>query len=149
LATGLPELFLEEIHESIFVRQHSRRVSVVTVTYATGQSKQSEQGTIVQVKKQNVATPSVRANAKANRTPLQSDYSVYTVSVQLNCEIYVGRYETEIDDLPSALRPNNSVPVRLEKSFMYLDFPGYSVKTKIVHHNVRSQGACANTALAR
>ena len=124
-------------------------VSAVTVPYATGQSKQSPQGTIVQVQKEDVATPPVRAGANPVRTPLQWHYYRYDVSVQLNCDVYVGRYETELDDLPSALSPNNSVPVRLEKHLMYLDFPGDSVKMQIVRHKLSTAGACGQTALAK
>ena len=124
-------------------------VSVVTVTYASGQSKQSQQGTIVQVQKQDVADPAVRTGAAATRAPLQSHYYLYNVSVQLNCDVYVGRYETELDDLPSALSANSSVPVRIEKRLMYLDFPGNTVKMRIVRHKVSQQGPCDQTASAK
>ena len=124
-------------------------VSVVTVTYASGQSKQSQQGTIVQVQKQDVADPAVRTGAAATRAPLQSHYYLYNVSVQLNCDVYVGRYETELDDLPSALSANSSVPVRIEKHLIYLDFPGNTVKMRIVRHKVSQQGTCDQTASAK
>ena len=124
-------------------------VSAVTVTYAVGQSKQSQQGTIVQVQKQDVADPAVRTGAAATRAPLQSHYYLYNVSVQLNCDVYVGRYETELDDLPSALSANSSVPVRIEKRLMYLDFPGNTVKMRIVRHKVSQQGTCDQTASAK
>ena len=124
-------------------------VSVVTVTYASGQSKQSQQGTIVQVQKQDVADPAVRTGAAATRAPLQSHYYLYNVSVQLNCDVYVGRYETELDDLPSALSANSSVPVRIEKHLIYLDFPGNTVKMRIVRHKVSQQGTCDHTASAK
>jgi len=124
-------------------------VSAVTVTYAVGQSKQPQQGTIVNVQKQDVATPPVRTGADADRTPLQSHYYLYNVSVRLNCNVYVGRYETELDDLPSALSANSSVPVRIEKRLMYLDFPGNTVKMRIVRHKVSQQGTCDQTASAK
>jgi len=124
-------------------------VSAVTVTYAVGQSKQAQQGTIVNVQKQDVATPPVRTGADPVRTPLQSHYYVYNVSVQLNCHVYVGRYETELDDLPSALSASNSVPVRLQKHVMYLDFPGDTVKMQIVRHKVSHEGACDQAASAK
>ena len=124
-------------------------VSVVTVTYASGQSKQSQQGTIVQVQKQDVADSAVRTGAAATRAPLQSHYYLYNVSVQLNCDVYVGRYETELDDLPSALSANSSVPVRIEKHLIYLDFPGNTAKMRIVRHKVSTEGACGQTALAK
>ena len=124
-------------------------VSAVTIPSATGQSTQSLEGTIVTVQKQDVATPPVRTGADPVRTPLQSHYYLYDVSVRLNCELYVGRYESELDDLPSALSPNNRVPVRLKKHAMYLDFPGDTVRTTIVHHEVSHEGACAQSAPAK
>ena len=124
-------------------------VSAVTITYAVGQSKQRQQGTIVNVQKQDVATPPVRTSADPVRTPLQSHYYLYNVSVRLNCEVYVGRYASELDDLPSALSPNNSVPIRVQKHVMYLDFPGDTVKMQIVHHQVSHELACDQAASAK
>ncbi len=123
-------------------------VSAVPIAYAVGQSKQAQQGTIVNVQKQDVATPLVRS-ADPVRTPLQSHYYLYNVSVRLHCDVYVGRYESELNDLPSALSANNSVPVRLMKHTMYLDFPGDSVKMQIVHHKVSQEAACDQTASAK
>jgi hypothetical protein len=114
-------------------------VSAVPIPYAVGQSKQPQQGTIVNVQKQDVATPLVRTGADPVRTPLQSHYYLYNVSVRLNCDVYVGRYESDLNDLPPALSANNSVPVRLMKHTMHLDFPGDSVKMQIVHQSVRKQ----------
>src|SRR5437870_13706248 len=101
-------------------------LSVVTVTYASGHSKQSQQRTNVQVQKQDVADPAVRTGAAATRAPLQPHYYLYNVSAQVNCDAYAARYEPELDDLPSALSANSSVQVRIEKRLMYLDFPGHT-----------------------
>jgi len=123
--------------------------SAVAVPSATGQSKPSQEGIIVNVNKQDVATPPARAGANPVRTPLQSRYFLYNVSVQLNCDIYVGRYESETDDLPDALSPNNHVPIRIAKHEMYLDFPGDSVKMRIVRHKVSHADACGQAGLAK
>jgi len=123
-------------------------VSAVTITYAVGQSKEPQQGTIVNFQKQDVATPPVRTGADPVRTPLQSHYYLYNVSVRLNCDVYVGRYESELDNLPSELSANNSVPVRLRKRVMYLDFPGDTVEMQIVHHMVSHEVACDQTVPA-
>ena len=124
-------------------------VSAVAVPSATGQTKPSQEGIIVNVNKQDVATPTVRAGASPDRTPLQSHYYLYNVSVQLNCDIYVGRYESESDDLPDALSPNNHVPIRIAKHVMYLDFPGAPVKMQIVRHKVSQGDACGQGGLAK
>jgi len=124
-------------------------LSAVPIPYAVGQSRQPQQGTIVDVQKQNVSTPPVRTGADPDRTPLQSHYYLYNVSVRLNCNVYEVRYESELNDLPAALSANNSVPVRLMKHSMYLDFPGDPVKMRIVRHKVSQEGACGQTASAK
>jgi hypothetical protein len=124
-------------------------VSAVAVPSATAQSKPSQEGIIVNVNKQDVASPPVRAGANPDHAPLQSHSFLYNVSVQLNCDIYVGRYESESDDLPDALSPNNHVPIRIEKHVMYLDFPGDPVKMQIVRHKVSQADACGQAGLAK
>ena len=116
---------------------------------AAAQSTQSEQVTIINVQKQNVETPPVRTGANVDRTPLQSHYYLYNVTVQLNCEVYNLRYESDLNDLPSTLSANNRVPVRLKKNVMYLDLPGDSVRMRVVHHQVNSETACPDTATAK
>ena len=123
-------------------------ISAVTIPCATAQSKQSQEGTILSVQKLDVAMPPVRAGADTVRTPLQSHYYVYNASVRLNCEVYDGRYESELADLPDSLAANNRVPVRISKNVMYLDFPGYTVKMRIVHHKV-SETACRESATGK
>ncbi len=123
-------------------------VSAVTLPRATAQPTQSQEGTIVSVQKRNEASPHVRAGADVDHAPAQSDYYRYNVSVQLNCEVYNLRYESELNDLPSELSANNCVPVCLKKNVMYLDFPGDTVKMRIVHHKV-SETACQQSATAK
>ncbi len=123
-------------------------VSAVTVPRTTAQSAPSQEGTIVSVQRRNEASPPVRAGADVGHAPLQSHYYRYDVSVQLNCEVYNLRYESEFDDLPSELSANHRVPVRLKKNVMYLDFPGDTVKMRIVHHKV-SETPCQQSATAK
>ena len=123
-------------------------VSAVTLPRATAQPTQSQEGTIVSVQKRNEASSHVRAGADVDHAPAQSDYYRYDVSVQLNCEVYNLRYESELNDLPSELSANNCVPVCLKKNVMYLDFPGDTVKMRIVHHKV-SETACQQSATAK
>jgi hypothetical protein len=120
----------------------------VTVPHTTAQSTQSREGTIVSVQKRNEASPPVRAGADVGHGPLQSHYYSYNVSVQLNCEVYNLRYESEFNDLPSDLSANNRVPVRLKKNVMYLDFPGDTLKMRIIHHKA-SETACQQSATAK
>jgi len=124
-------------------------VSAVAVPSATGQTKPSQEGMIVNVNKQDVAVPPIRAGANPDHAPLQSHSYLYNVSVQLNCDIYVGRYESESEDLPDALLPNNHVPIRITKHVMYLDFPGEPLKMQIVRHKVSHADACGQAGLAK
>jgi len=123
-------------------------VSAVTVPRTTAQSTQSQEGTIVSVQRRNEASPTVRAGADVGRGPLQSHYYSYNVSLQWNCEVYNLRYESELNDLPSELSANNRVPVRLKNNVMYLDFPGDTLKMRIVHHKA-SETTCQQSATAK
>ena len=121
-------------------------LGMFATTHAKGQSLEARQGTIVSVQKKDIATPPVRAGANPDRTPLQTHYYSYDISVQVGCGLYVGRYESELDDLPNGLAPNTAVPVRVQKRLMYLDFPGDSVKTRIVSNKSKGQESCAQTS---
>jgi hypothetical protein len=123
-------------------------VSAVTVPCTIAQSAESQEGTIVSVQKRNEALPPVRTGANMGHAPLQSHAYRYDVSLRLNCEIYNLRYESELDDLPSDLSANNHVPVRLAKNVMYLDFPGDTVKMRVVHHKA-SETACQQSSTAK
>ena len=124
-------------------------VSAVTVPSATGKSLQSREGIIVNVQTQKVATPPIGTGVDPFFTPLQSHYYLYNIFVQLNCDVYAARYESEREDLPSALSRHNPVRVRLEGHAIYLEFPGDILQMRIVHHTVNTEGACGQTALAR
>src|SRR2546426_10688551 len=87
-------------------------VSAVTDTYAVGQSKQPQQGTIVNVQKQDAAPPPARTGADADRTPLQSHSYLYNATVRLNCNVYGRRCERGHDNHPSQVSANTFVPVR-------------------------------------
>lgn len=123
-------------------------VSAATVPRATAQSTPSQEGTIVSVQTRDEASPPVRPGGNVGHQPLQSHYYRYDVSLQLKCEIYNLRYDSELNDLPSDLSANHRVPVRLMKNIMYLDFPGDTVKMRIVHHKA-SPTACQPSATTK
>jgi hypothetical protein len=55
--------------------------------------------------------------------PLQvRDYS-YDIGIRLNCNVYLGRYESATRYLPSVFAPNHEVDVRLHKHVMYFSLP--------------------------
>jgi hypothetical protein len=71
--------------------------------------------------------------------PLQADDYSYDVGIRVNCTVYVGRYESVIDYLPSSFAPNHSLEVLLQKHILYVKVPelGREVKMGIVGHKKR------------
>jgi hypothetical protein len=77
--------------------------------------------TVVSVKKHVSASNYVGDNP--SDAPLQArDYS-YDIGIRLDCDVYVGRYESAIRYLPSVFAPNHEVDVRLRKHVMYISLP--------------------------
>jgi len=75
------------------------------------------------------------------------DYS-YDIGIRLNCNIYIGRYESATDYLPSVFSPKHSVDMRLQKHIMYVSLPesDREVKMGIVGHSrVKEEGCAANS----
>ena len=56
--------------------------------------------------------------------PLQSEVYSYDIGIELNCTVYMVRYETGLDYLPSVFSPNQTVEVSLEKHVMNVNLPG-------------------------
>jgi hypothetical protein len=56
--------------------------------------------------------------------PLQSEVYSYDIGIELNCTLYMVRYETGLDYLPSVFSPNQKVEVGLEKHVMSVNLPG-------------------------
>jgi len=80
--------------------------------------------------------------------PLQAEDYSYDIGIRLNCNIYIGRYESATDYLPSVFSPKHSVDVRLQKHIMYVSLPesDREVKMGIVGHNrVKEEGCAANS----
>jgi hypothetical protein len=76
--------------------------------------------------------------------PLQpGDYS-YDIGIRLECNVYVGRYESAIDYLPSIFAPNHSVDVRLRKHLIYVSLPSgdREVRLGIVSHRRLKEQEC-------
>ncbi|HZQ66899.1 MAG TPA: hypothetical protein VFA68_00155 [Terriglobales bacterium] len=80
--------------------------------------------------------------------PLQTEDYSYDISIRLQCNIYIGRYESATDYLPSVFSPKHLVDVRLQKHLMYVSLPesDREVKMGIVgHRRVKEVGCAANT----
>jgi hypothetical protein len=71
----------------------------------------------------NHETPSIYVGNPTD-APLQSEVYSYDIGIELNCTVYMVRYETGLDYLPSAFSPNQTVEVSLEKHVMDVNLPG-------------------------
>ena len=82
------------------------------------------EGTVVQVQQHRVYShdPMI-GGSNPSDAPLTSRYYTYEVSVRVECETYVGRYQTPFNYLPSVFTLNQPVQVRLTKHVMYFDLP--------------------------
>ena len=106
-------------------------------------------GTIVNVEKKEVTSPN-QCCYNPTDAPLQTRYFAYQVSVKVDCETYVGHYESPYDYLPSELTPNRPVEVRLAKHEMTFDLPGdREMKMPIVHREVDRGSPCGPSTASR
>ena len=101
-----------------------------------------EAATVVSVDKH--VTPSNYVGGSPSDAPLQAEDFSYDIGIRLNCNVYVGRYESATDFLPAAFTPNHTVDVRLDKHLMYVSLPEGDriVKMGIVSHKRVKEQSC-------
>jgi len=77
--------------------------------------------------------------------PLQGEEYAYDIGVRLDCDVYVGRYESATDYLPSVFAANHSVDVRLDKHVLYVSLPfgDRVIKMGIVGHHHLHEKSCS------
>ena len=82
------------------------------------------QGTVVKVRGQKVYSPSeMVGGSNPSDAPLTTRFYAYEVAIRVDCKIYVGRYETPFNYLPSSFTADHPIRVRLTKHVMYFDLP--------------------------
>jgi len=120
-------------------------VVVVPMLYAShtrSSANQGVQGMVVSVQKHEVQSPG-EALTTPTDAPLSSQYFAYDVSVRVDCQLYVGRYETPFDYLPSAFSPDHAIQMRLTEHVLYFDLPNNpEMRMAIVHHAAESDTTC-------
>jgi hypothetical protein len=94
----------------------------VLLTGASAGTKQPYQSATV-VSVANHETPSIYVGNPTD-APLQSEVYSFDIAIELNCTVYMVRYETGLDYLPSVFSPNQTVEVSLEKHVMNVNLPG-------------------------
>jgi hypothetical protein len=78
--------------------------------------------------------------------PLQAREYAYDIGIRLACNVYVGRYESATNYIPTALAVNHPVDVRLRKHVLYVSLPGndWDIKLGIVNHRQVKDADCDN-----
>jgi hypothetical protein len=76
--------------------------------------------------------------------PLQAEDFSYNIGIRVNCDLYVGRYLSATDYLPSVFAPNHEVDVRLQKHVLFVSLPDSDreVKMGIVSHSRAKNEPC-------
>lgn len=84
----------------------------------------------------------------ASDAPLQADDYSYDIGIRLDCNVYIGRYESPIDYLPSVFSPKHTVDVRFQKHIMYVSLPDSDreVKMGIVGHRRVKEEDCPSNS---
>jgi hypothetical protein len=118
------------IRASAPFRRLARLIALILLMLATAlrlyaaEESNLVQGTVVRVQKRIEQSPDyTTGGSNPSDAPLTSRYYTYEVSIRVDCEIYVGRYVTAFNYLPSAFTADRLVPIRLTRHVMYFDFP--------------------------
>jgi hypothetical protein len=116
------------------------------LTYLYADTKQGYQlATVVKVEKYEV--PSNYVGGSATDAPLQPEVYAYDIGLKVNCDVYVGRYQSATDYLPSIFARNHEVDVRVQKHILFVSLPDSDrdVKMGIVsHRRLKEQSCTAN-----
>jgi hypothetical protein len=83
--------------------------------------------------------------ASPTDAPLVAEDYSYDIGIRVNCNVYVGRYESAIDYLPSVFAPQHTVEMLLRKHVLYVSLPDgdREVKMGITSHHVLKGDQCA------
>ena len=116
-------------------------IGALLVTVQAGTKQPYQPATVVSVA--NYEPPSIYLGNPMD-APLQPDVYSYDIGIQLNCTVYVVRYETGLDYLPSVFSPHQTVEVSLQKHVMNVNLPG----ARAVRLSIDSRSRVKDTSCA-
>jgi hypothetical protein len=103
---------------------------------------QFQKAVVLRVEKSQPTLPYRRRIADS--PPPLTEYD-YEVSLRVGCLVYVGLYQSAIDYLPSAIAPDQSVEVSVEKHVMRVRVSGdREITVEITRHYRASLGSCSS-----
>jgi len=69
----------------------------------------------------------------------------FDIGIRMNCMLYVGRYKSASNFVPSPIAPNNSVDVRVEEHWIYLFLPpDREVEMRLMNSKSSEDKSCVN-----
>jgi hypothetical protein len=111
-------------------------------TFLNPSTRQFDKAVVMRVEKSEPTLPYRGRRADSPPPPTEFDYEL---TLRVNGQLYVGLYQSAIDYLPSAVAPNRSVEVRVERHVMYVRAPGAGeIKMGIVRHYSASTASCSS-----
>ncbi|HZR56071.1 MAG TPA: hypothetical protein VFA74_04295 [Terriglobales bacterium] len=114
--------------------------ALVTSIYAEAKPK-FQTATVVSVQKHE--TPSNYVGDNPSDAPLQSTVYSYDIGIRLNCALYVARYDSAFNYLPSAFTPNQNIEINLQKHVVEVALPGNrDVRMSINRRNQDKDASC-------
>ena len=118
----------------VFLCLHARAKSTTKDGY--------QAGLVVSVQKYTPTSNYVGDNP--TDAPPQADDYAYDIGIRLECNVYVGRYHSAIDFLPSIFAPNHPVDLRLTKHLLFVSDPALDreIKMGIVSHSRLKDESC-------
>jgi hypothetical protein len=103
---------------------------------------QFQKAIVLRVERSQPTLPYRRRIADSPPPPNEYDF---LVSLRTGCVVYVGLYESAIDYLPTAIAPDQSVDVSVEKHVMRVRSPGgKEITFEITRHYRASPGSCSS-----
>jgi hypothetical protein len=117
------------------------------LVYSRADTKKDSQdryqtATVVSVDKH--VSESNYVGGSSSDAPLQAEGYSYDIGIRLNCNVYVGLYQSATNYLPSDFAPNKTVDVRFRKHVMYISRPysDWDMKMGILSHRRIRDEAC-------
>ena len=91
----------------------------------------------------SVANHQVPSRYVSNPTdaPVESEVYSYDIGIQLDCTLYLVRYETGLDYLPSVFSPHQTVEVSVQEHVMNVNLPGVREVRLSIGRRSRVKGA--------
>ena len=103
-----------------------------------------QQAIVVNVDKYEA--PSVFGGGNPSDSPLQPEVYAHDIGLKMNCDLYVGRYQSAIDYLPSAFARDHIVDVRLQNHVLYVSLPNRDreLEMGVISHSRLNGVNCAS-----